>query len=152
MDGFLITAQTQVGAVEAIGLPEVVGVGFGEGEAAFRTLGGVGLEEVEVVDHAAQGVGCDLAAMEVTLLDAGTVECLNVEGGRCAPTGALAEGWERILDGGQDVFGSDFADGAFVGAAGCFGDAVFAVVIPLGLDGAPSEASRVSVFIVEDHF
>ena len=56
-----------------------------------------------------------------------------------------------LLDGFEELFGNDFADGAFVGAALPFGDAVFAVVIPPSLDGAPGEAAELSLFIEEGH-
>lgn len=102
-------------------------------------------------DDAAEGGDCDLAAVEIALFDANSIESLDIEGGRCAPTGALAERWKGFFNGLQQVLGRDFADGAFVGTEGRCGDAVSAVVIPPGLDGAPCEALRPAVFIVEDH-
>lgn len=47
------------------------------------------------------------------------------------------------------MLGGDFAGGVFVGAGGGFGDAVSAVIIPPGLDGAPGEVVGVAVFIME---
>lgn len=106
---------------------------------------------MEVLDDAAEGGDCDLAAVEMALLDAGAIESLDVEGGRSVPPGTLAEGWQGFFNGLQQVFGCDFSDGAFVGAVRSLGDAVPAVVIPPGLDGAPCEALRAPVFIAEEH-
>ena len=66
--------------MEGVGLPEVVGVGFGEGEAAFWEVLGVGFEEVVFFDGTSKGVGGDLVTAEVALFDAGAVEGLDVEG------------------------------------------------------------------------
>lgn len=54
--------EPEVGAVEGVDLPEVVGMGLGKGEAAFGLVGLLSLEEVVFVDGAAEGVGCDLVA------------------------------------------------------------------------------------------
>lgn len=67
-----------VGAVKGVALPEVVGMGFGEGEAGLGAGGVCGGEEFEVVDVAAEGVGGDLTALEETTLDAGAVDFLDV--------------------------------------------------------------------------
>ena len=54
-------------------------MGLGKREAAFGAVLGVGLEEVIAVDDAAEGIGGDLAAVEVALLDAGAVEGLDIQ-------------------------------------------------------------------------
>ena len=36
MEGFVVSGEAEVWAVEGVGLPEVVGVGFGEGESAYH--------------------------------------------------------------------------------------------------------------------
>lgn len=58
--GFAAVACGYVGAVHGVALPEVVGVGFGEGEAGFGGVGVAGFEEIVAVDEAAKGVGGDL--------------------------------------------------------------------------------------------
>lgn len=143
----------EVGSVEGVDLPEVVGVGFGKGESAFGLVWLFVFEEVVFVDGSTEGVGGDLVAAEVTLLDAGAVKGLDVEG-TCtfAGPGAGVEGRKCFFDSGEDVFGGELSQGAAVGADGCFGDAVFAVVIPPGLDGSPSELAGLAVFVEEGHF
>ena len=76
----MVSGEAEVGAVEGVGLPEVVGVGFGEGESAFWEVGGVWFEEVVFFDGAAEGVGGDLVTAKVALFDASAVEGLDVEG------------------------------------------------------------------------
>ena len=49
------------------------------------------------------------------------------------------------------MLGSYLSDAAFVGALRGLGDAVFAIVIPPGLDGPPSEADGVAVLVLEGH-
>ena len=66
--------------MEGVGLPEVVGMGFGEGEAAFWEIGGVGFEEVVFFDGAAKGVGSNSITTEVALFDTSAVEGLDIEG------------------------------------------------------------------------
>jgi hypothetical protein len=56
-----------------------------------------------------------------------------------------------LLDGFEQLLGRDLADGAFVGALRGVGDAVFAIVIPPGLDGPPGEADGMAVLILEGH-
>ena len=46
-----------------------------------------------------------------------------------------------LFDGFQELLGSDFASGAFVGSRGSLGDAVFAIIVPPSLDGSPGEAT-----------
>jgi hypothetical protein len=43
---FALVIKTQRGAVEGVALPEVVGVGFGEGEATFRESSVSGLRRL----------------------------------------------------------------------------------------------------------
>lgn len=109
----------EVGSVQGVDLPEFVGVGFGKGETAFRVVGLFAFEEVVFVDGAAEGTRCDLVAAEVALFDAGAVEGLDIEGSvRLFATLAgmgTSKGWQGFFDGGEDVFGGDFAQGAFVG-------------------------------------
>ena len=64
LDGFAAQAGVQIGAVEGVGLPEVVGVGFGKGEAGFGAVVAEGFEEVELFDDATEGVGGDLFAAD----------------------------------------------------------------------------------------
>ena len=59
---------------------------------------------------------------------------------------------ERFFDGGEDVFRSKLAQGTLVGSDGSFGDAVLAIIIPPGLNGAPSELVGLILFVVEGHF
>ncbi len=135
--------------MEGVGLPEVVGVGFGEGEPTFGAVAGVGFKEFVFIDDAPEGVGGDLASDEKASFDAGTVEGLDVEGP--AGVGAGAEGRQGLLDGGEEVFGGDLAGGAFVGADRGVGDAVLSVVIPPGLDGSPGEVPCLTVLVDEGH-
>ena len=79
LDGLVVAWEAEVGSVEGVALPEVVGVGLGEGETAFWDLGGVGFEEVVFFNGAAEGIGSDLVTAEVALLDTGAVEGLDVE-------------------------------------------------------------------------
>lgn len=134
----------EVGSVEGIDLPHVIGVGFGEGTAALGTTGAVVFEEFVFFDGTAEGGGGDLVAAQDSLLDAGAVE-----GGDVGDF--LMETGEDFFDGFEKVLGGDFASGSFVAAHGIFGDAVLAVVIPPGLDGAPGELAGVSVIVFEDH-
>ena len=83
-----------------------------------------------------------MAALEEAALDAGAIDFLDV-------VGFTVEGGADLLDDFQQVLGGDFAGSVFIGADGGFGDAEFAVVIPPGLDGAPSEAVGLAVFILE---
>jgi len=83
LEGFIVTREAEVGAVEGVALPEVVGVGFGKGEASFWEVGGVGFEELVFFNGAAKGIRGDLVAAEVALFDTGAVEGLNVEGAFC---------------------------------------------------------------------
>jgi len=153
LDGFVVSGEAEVGAVEGVALPEVVGVGFGEGETAFGEVGGVRFEELVFVDGATEGVGGDLITPKVALFDAGAVESLDVEGAFGVLAGAAgSEGWKGFFDGGEEVLGGDFTMGSFVGSGGWVGDTVLTVVIPPGLNGTPGEVVRVSVFVLEGHF
>lgn len=153
LEGVVVAGEAEIGSVEGVGLPEVVGVGFGEGEAAFWEVGGVGFEKFVFFDGTTKGVGGDLITTEVALFDAGAVEGLDVEGAFGVLAGATGvEGREGFFDGGEEVFGGDFAQGVFVGPGRRIGDAVLSVVIPPGLDGAPGEVVRVAVFVGEGHF
>ena len=58
----LAQADFEVRSMEGITLPEVVGVGFGKGEARLRRALTGGFEQVVTVDDAAKGVGRDLRA------------------------------------------------------------------------------------------
>lgn len=80
LDGFVVSREAEVGAVEGVTLPEVVGVGLGEGEPPFGQVGRVRFEEVVFVDGAPESIDRDLITPEVALLDAGAVEGLDVEG------------------------------------------------------------------------
>ena len=59
--------------------------------------------------------------------------------------------WHDLLNDFEQVLGSGFAGGSFINTRGGFGDAVSAVVIPPGLNGAPSELARTTVLIKEGH-
>ncbi len=149
LEWLLVTGKTQVGSVKGVDLPEVVCVGLGEGESAFGDLGGARLEELVFIDRAPEGVGGDLVAPEVALLDAGAVEGLDVQGTLGVCTGA--KGREGLFNGGQNVLGGDFAQGPLVRSGGRIGDAVVSVVIPPGLDGSPGELAWLTFFVLEDH-
>jgi hypothetical protein len=142
--GVAFVAVGEVGAVHGVGLPEVVGVGFGEGEAGFGCCRITGLEEIEAVDDAAKGVGGDLGALEEATVDAGAVDFGDV-------VFFAVKAGHDLFDGFEELFGDDFAGGALVGAGGGICNAVFAVVVPPALDGAPGEAAELSVFIEEGH-
>ncbi len=140
---FAMKADLQVRAVECVALPEVVGVGFCKCESGFGTGVGGGFEQFVTVDDAPKGVGCDLGVAEQTFLDAGAVNFGDV-------VFFPVKGWEDLLNGFEEVLGGDFAGGSFVGPGWWIGDAVFAVVIPPGLDGAPGELAGVAVLVEED--
>lgn len=146
----------EVGPVQGVDLPEVVGVCLGKGEASSGLVALFRFEEVVFIDGTSEGIGCDLVAAQVALLDAGAVESLYVEGsaGLLAASAGMgtSKGRERFFNGGEDLFGGDFAQGTFVGAGGGVGDAVLAIVIPPGLDGAPGELAGLAVFVEEGHF
>lgn len=59
--------------------------------------------------------------------------------------------WHDLLDGFEQMFGCDMADFAFIGTAGRIGDAVFSIVIPPSLDGAPCELAWMTVLVEEGH-
>lgn len=80
LNGSVVAWEAEVGSVKGVALPEVVGVGLGEGEPPFGQVGRVGLEQVVFVDGASKGIDRDLVTPEVALLDAGAVEGLDVEG------------------------------------------------------------------------
>jgi hypothetical protein len=88
--------------VEGVGLPEVVGVGFGKGEAPLGCGVGEGFEEFVAVDVAVEGGAGDLFAAEESALDAGAVDGSDV-------VFFAVEGGEDLLDGFEEVFGFDFA-------------------------------------------
>ena len=79
-DGFAAQAGVQIGAVEGVGLPEVVGVGLGKGEAGFGAVVAEGGEKIELVDDAAEGVGGDLFAADEAAPDALAVNDGDVAG------------------------------------------------------------------------
>ena len=141
--------DVQVGAVQGVGLPHVVGMGFGECQAGFfdRALGQSVdvVEQPECVDVTAKGVGGDSVATQMALLDAGAVNGFDVDG-------FAVERGHDFLDGFQQLFGTDFAGAAFVGSLGRLGDAVVPIPLPPGLDGAVGELVGVAVFIGEDQF
>ena len=95
-------------AIEGIGLPHLVGVGFGEGQALFVLGLGLGFEHVELLDDAGEGVGGHLGACEQPLLDAEAIK--DGAFGRAVDFGQ--DGVNGLLDG----FQGDLADLAFVGA------------------------------------
>ena len=144
LDGFAAQAGVQIGAVEGVGLPEVVGVGFGEGEAGFGAVFAKGREQVEFFHDAAEGVRSDALALEQSAADAFTIDDGDVA--RLA-----VEGWENDFDGRGELLGHDLAGGAFVAAFGGCGDAISAIVVPPGLDGAPGELAGGAFLILEDH-
>ena len=120
-------------------------MGFGEGELGFGAGVALGFEQIEAYDDAPEGVGRNLASLEQTLLDTGAVNLGDV---------ALfsVEVGQDLFDGFEQVLGGDFAGDSFIGAGGCFGDAVSAVIIPPSLDGATGELAGLSFLIKEDHF
>jgi hypothetical protein len=146
-EGFLrfgVEAGFQMGPVQGVALPHVVGVCLGEGEAGFGAGVTDGFEQIEAVDDAAEGIGRYLRALEQALLDAGAIHFGNV-------VVFAMEGGQDLLNGFEQALGRDLAGEAFVGSFGGVGDAVFAVVIPPGLDGSPGEADGMAVFVLEGH-
>ncbi len=144
LDGFAAQAGVQIGAVEGVGLPEVVGVGFGKGEAGFGAVVAEGFEEVELFDDSTEGVGGDLFAADEAAADAFAIDDGDV-------AGLAVEGGQDGFDGGGEQLGADLADGVLVGALRGLGDAVFAIEEPPGLDGAPGELAGLAVFVEEGH-
>lgn len=130
--------------MQGIALPEVVGRGFGEGEAYFGTGVIGGFEELVAVDDATEGVGGDPVALEDALLDAGAVYFLNV-------AFFPVKGGQNLVDGFEEGLGSYFTSGSLVAAPGGFSDAISPVVIPPGLDGPPSEAHGLAILVGEGH-
>ena len=53
-----------VGPVHGVALPEVVGVGFGEGETCFWSIRIAGFEEIVAVYDAAEGIVSDLRSLK----------------------------------------------------------------------------------------
>jgi len=92
----------QANAVE-LAVDEVGEVRGGEG---FE-FGGVGDAGFEVVVEAELegGVERDLAAAQIALFDADSVECLAVERGWSVFSVALGEVGQGLLNGGEQVFG-----------------------------------------------
>jgi len=136
----------KIGAVEGVGLPHFVGMGFGEGQADLVGALRIGLEEFVLFDNAAEGVGRDLRAGQQTLLNAQAVEQSR--------TGRLAAGfWKRLLHGLRHVFQRHLADFAFVRPGFVFhdGDAVFLVAGVPGLNGAPGELAGMAVLVGKGH-
>ena len=129
--------------MECVALPEVVGVGFCKCEPGFGAGVVGGFEQLVTVDDAPEGVGGDLGALEKTFLDTGAVNFGDV-------VFFPVEGGEDLLNGFEKVLGGDFAGASFVGPGWWIGDAVFAIVIPPGLDGAPGELAGVAVLVEED--
>lgn len=90
--GFAVQAGFEMGTVEGVALPHVVGVGLGEGETGLGALLTGGLEQIEAHDDAAEGVGGDLRTLEQAALDAGAIDFGDV--------GAfVVEGREDLFDG-----------------------------------------------------
>jgi hypothetical protein len=130
-------AAGDVGAVEGVGLPELVGVGLGEGLAVAALAVAFGFEQLEAFDEAGEGGGRDLGAVEQALFDAEAVE-----GGA---GGSLAVGLgEDGAEGLEELFGGDLAGLGLVGAGGVGqgGGAVFFVAEQPGFDGAPGDGAR----------
>lgn len=75
-----------------------------------------------------------MGACEEAALDAGTVDFGDV-------VFFVVEIGHDLLDGFEELLGDDFAGAAFIGSCRGVGDAVFAIVIPPRLDGAPGEAA-----------
>ena len=143
LDG-LFESVGEVGTVQGVALPEIVGMGFGKGQARFGAGVVGGFEQIETVDVPAKSVRRDLGAPEQSLFNAtpvnlGDVILFAVEGG------------QHLLDGFQQMLGRDLAGGALIGPCGGFGNAVLAVEIPPGLDGSPGEPARLAILVGEGH-
>jgi len=142
---FLGVFEWEVGAVEGIDLPEVIGVGFSKGEALF--IGGnvvFGFEEIVCFDSAAKGGGGDLFFAEKAFFDAEAVKSGDV-------VSCIFEEGFGFFDGFEKILGGGFTHRSFVGAFLGVGQSMLAIVIPPGLDGAPGELVREAFFIFEDH-
>src|SRR5208282_4085532 len=128
----------EVRAVERVGLPHLIGVGFGEGQAVFARAVAVGLEHFVLADQAVEGGAGHLGTVQKPLLDAQAVE------DRTLWSVAMDFGPDR-LDDFQNVLGFDLAGLALVGPRLVLhdGNAVFAVAAQPGGDGAPGELARV---------
>jgi len=131
---------------ERVGLPHFIGMGLGESQADFVRAFGVGLEQLVLLDHAAEGGVGDLRAGEQPLF--------NTEAIQHGPAGIPAvELWQHFADGVHQVFDDDLADFALVGAGLVFHfrDAVFFETGIPGLDGAPGELARMAILVGEGH-
>jgi len=68
------SANAHMRAVERVGLPHFIGMGFGKGEAHFVGRLTIRQEELVLVDKAPEGVRCNLETREVTGFNAKPVE------------------------------------------------------------------------------
>jgi hypothetical protein len=139
----LAGAVLDVGSKHRVGLPELVRVRLGEGEAALVLDLRVGLEQLVRFDHAPEGVRGDALALEYASLDAGAVN-----GGHVL---RAAEATAHLLDGLEHLLGRHLARLALVRAGpGLHGrDAVLLVARVPGLDGTPGELEALAVFVGE---
>ena len=71
--------QGDAGTEEGVGLPGLVGMAFGEGQAPFVRGFFVGLEQIKLLDEAAEGVGSDLIAPQEAFFDTAAVDLGEVE-------------------------------------------------------------------------
>ncbi len=137
-------AVLDVGAKHRVGLPELIGVRFGERQTTLVFHFSVGLEQLVGLGHTAEGIRGDALALEQSPLDAGAVDGRHV--------GRTAEAAAHLLDGFEHLLGRHLAGLTPVRAGlGLHGrDAVFLVPRVPSLDGAPGELEALSVF-VEEH-
>src|ERR1051326_335531 len=124
----------------------VIGMSFGESQSQFVGALGVGLEQFILLDHAAEGVGSDLAASQQSLFDAQPVE--------------QSRSARRAVDFGKDllhrlghVLQGHLAGFALIGAGFVLhdGDAVLLITGIPALNGAAGELAGLSVLVGEAH-
>ena len=115
-----LAGDAHIRAAERVGLPHFIRVGLGESEPALVFTGVLGREQLVLLDDAPEGVGSDLLAGEMPLLNAETVN--EGERDRLAAGPGL-----DLADGIKDLFEVDLAHLAFVATDLGFhdGDAVF---------------------------
>ena len=102
----LASCVLHVGADHGVGLPELVGVRFGEGQPALALDIGVGFEQFVRFDDTSKRVGSKALALQQATLDAGAVDIGDVV--------AAAKGGAHLFDGFEHLLRSHFACFAFV--------------------------------------
>lgn len=133
-------------AIECIGLPHVVGVSFGEGQAQLIGAVLLGLKQFVFFDQPAKGIGRNLRAGQQPPFDAQPIE--QSAAGRFA----MDFGQHRP-DRFQNVLRLELARFSLIGAGFVFhhGDAIFLIAPQPGLDRFPGELARAAFLIGESH-